>query len=425
MNTIAVPAGLETECFVMERGAIRHTPEVIRQLWSEHPVWPVADENTWGAAGAELTTALKMAGLTMLTPFIFPGKPILHAEIEHSHTLTKAMPENCVPIAVGSGTVNDLVKYAAGLKGVRYAVIPTAPSVDGYTSFGAALAVDGFKKTMPCPAPLAIITDPGILETAPVEMFAAGYADLMAKIPAGADWIVADYLGQAPIRTDVWAMIQEPLRGWLEVPAEIDRVFMGLAATGYAMQMCRDSRPASGAEHLLSHIWEMEGFEASHGFKVAVASVGITALYEKLLAFDADTLCRMASPGTERRVREQEIARLLVRDCYGNSVREVALGKFLEDDALAARRQTIYDSWDSLRRQIAGQLYPLPELKTMLRSVGAPVDPADIGLSQEQFAGAFARAQLIRNRYTVLDLVYELGLPLEKLAAEICQGKIR
>lgn len=416
MNMIAVPAGLETECFVMERGAIRHIPEITRRLWGERPVWPVADENTWKAAGAELNSALKLAGLTMSPPFIFPGEPILHAEIRHSHALADAMPENCVPVAVGSGTVNDLVKYAAGLKGVRYAVIPTAPSVDGYTSFGAALTVDGFKKTMPCPAPLAIITDPGVLETAPPEMFAAGYADLMAKIPAGADWIVADYLGQAPIRPDVWAMIQEPLRGWLEAPAEIDRVFMGLAATGYAMQMCRDSRPASGAEHLLSHIWEMEGFEASHGFKVAVASVGITALYEKLLAFDADALRRMASPGPGRRFRDQEIDRLLIGNCYGNSVREVALDKFLEGEVLAARRQVIYDGWDSLRKQIAGQLYPLPELKTMLRSVGAPVDPADIGLSPEQFAGAFARAQLIRNRYTVLDLVYELGLPLEKLA---------
>lgn len=416
MNMIPVPAGLETECFVMERGGIRHAPEIIRKLRGELPVWPVADENTWRAAGGELAGALKNAGMEMLPPFIFPGRPVLHADIEHAYALAAAMPENGFPAAVGSGTVNDLVKYAAGLKNVRYAVIPTAPSVDGYTSFGAALTVEGFKKTMPCPAPLAVIADPGILETAPPEMFAAGYADLMAKIPAGADWIVADCLGLAPVRADVWEMIQEPLRGWLEVPADIDRVFMGLAATGYAMQMCRDSRPASGAEHLLSHVWEMEGSDASHGFKVAVAGVAVTALYEKLLGLDAAALRRMARPGLTREAREKEIDRLLARDCYGNSVRRVALDKFLEGNALSARRVAVYANWDSLRKRIGKQLYSTAELKAMLRSVNAPAEPADIGLSHEQFTGAFARAQLIRNRYTVLDLVYELGLPFDIFA---------
>lgn len=412
MNTIPLPAGLETECFVMEQRAVRHTPEVLRKLWGELQVWPVADENTWRVAGAELTAALQSANMKMLEPFVFPGKPVMHADIRHCHELIDIFPENCVPVAVGSGTVNDLVKYAAGVKNIRYAVIPTAPSVDGYTSYGAALVVDGFKRTMPCPAPLAVITDPLILETAPPEMFAAGYADLMAKIPAGADWIVADFLGLDPLRPNVWELIQSPLRSWLEIPADVLKVFMGLAATGYAMQMMLDSRPASGAEHLLSHIWEMEGSEASHGFKVAVATVGITALYEKLLIMDADTLRRLARPGTSRSEREKEIDVLLERGCYGNSVKQVALDKFLEGDALSARRELIYDNWDMLRTKIAAQLYPLEQLKSMLKSVNAPVTPEEIGLSREQYQSTFRRAQLIRNRYTVLDLAYELGLPL-------------
>ena len=47
------------------------------------------------------------------------------------------------------------------------------------------------------------------------------------------------------------------------------RIFAGLAATGYGMQLYRESRPASGAEHFFSHIREMErltyqGEEVSH-----------------------------------------------------------------------------------------------------------------------------------------------------------------
>lgn len=415
MNRIPLPAGLETECFVMEQGAIRHLPQLIREFWGELPVWPVADENTWRVAGAALTAALQSGGIEMLKPFIFSAQPMLHADIKYSQELVAAMPAGCVPVAVGSGTVNDLVKHASGLKNVRYAVIPTASSVDGYTSYGAALTVDGFKKTMPCPAPLAIVTDPVILETAPPEMFAAGYADLMAKIPAGADWLLADCLGESTIRPDVWALIQTPLRGWLKTPAQIMDVFMGLAATGYSMQVMRDSRPASGAEHLLSHIWEMEGFEASHGFKVAVATAGITELYEKLLKLDVDTLRRMARPGLTRGEREKEIDALLVRGCYGSTPKQVALDKFLEDEELAARRELVYGNWNLLQKQITAQLYPLATLKSMLQSVGAPSEPAGIGLPYEQYIGAFGRAQLIRNRYTVLDLVYELGLSFEEL----------
>ncbi|WP_284967203.1 iron-containing alcohol dehydrogenase, partial [Cutibacterium acnes] len=42
-----------------------------------------------------------------------------------------------VPIAVGSGTINDLTKLAAKDVGRRYAVVGTAASMDGYTGAGA------------------------------------------------------------------------------------------------------------------------------------------------------------------------------------------------------------------------------------------------------------------------------------------------
>ena len=43
-------------------------------------------------------------------------------------------------------------------------------------------------------------------------MTAAGYADLLAKVTAGADWIVADALEVEPIDRDVWKLVQGPLR---------------------------------------------------------------------------------------------------------------------------------------------------------------------------------------------------------------------
>ena len=62
--------------------------------------------------------------------------------------------------------------------------------------------------------------------------------------------------------------------------------------SGLAMQAHASSRPASGAEHQFSHLWEMEGLGAdqrpplSHGFKVGIGSIAVAALYERLLDRD-------------------------------------------------------------------------------------------------------------------------------------------
>lgn len=424
MNPVPIPPGMETRLFLLENDALNQLPEAIRSLWgNDARPWLVADGNTWRAAGAEVAKILKAAGMEGPDPFLFPGTPMLHADESNVNLLLEQFPENVVPVAIGGGTVNDLVKRASGLRHVSYCCVPTAPSVDGYTSSGAALTASGLKQTLPCPAPLAVVADSGILRNAPPEMFAAGYADLMAKIPAGADWLAADTLGIEAVDPAVWELVQTPLRDNLSDPSDVRRVFTGLAATGYAMQLYRDSRPASGADHLVSHIWEMEnlccnGKPVSHGFKVAIGTVTSTALYEALFSLSEQEARRLARPGLDRAGREAEIDALLSVGTYGAATRTIALAKFREGRALAERRELIYRNWETLRKRILHQLYPLEELTRRLTTAGCPVKPADIQLGREQFLHGIRTAQLIRKRYTVLDLVYELGL-LEELLRRI------
>lgn len=421
MNPVPIPPGMETRLFLLENDALNQLPEAIRSLWgNDARPWLVADGNTWRAAGAEVAKILKAAGMEGPDPFLFPGTPMLHADESNVNLLLEQFPENVVPVAIGGGTVNDLVKRASGLRHVSYCCVPTAPSVDGYTSSGAALTASGLKQTLPCPAPLAVVADSGILRNAPPEMFAAGYADLMAKIPAGADWLAADTLGIEAIDPAVWELVQTPLRDNLSDPSDVRRVFTGLAATGYAMQLYHDSRPASGADHLVSHIWEMEnlccdGKPVSHGFKVAIGTVTSTALYEALFSLSEQEARRLARPGLDRAGREAEIDALLSVGTYGAATRTIALDKFREGEALAERRELIYRNWETLRERILHQLYPLEELTRRLTAAGCPVKPADIQLGREQFLHGIRTAQLIRKRYTVLDLVYELGLLKELL----------
>src|SRR3712207_784425 len=99
-------------------------------------------------------------------------------------------------------------------------------------------------------------------------------------------------------------MVQGPLREWTAKPSELasgderamDGLTEGLIMSGLAMQAHQSSRPASGAEHQFSHMWEGEGLgreldpPLSHGFKVGVGSVAVAALFERLLERDLSTL---------------------------------------------------------------------------------------------------------------------------------------
>src|ERR687890_1620833 len=155
-------------------------------------------------------------------------------------------------------------------------------------------------QTMPCPPPGGGVAARGVRAGPPPAMTASGYGDLLGKVTAGADWLVADALGVEPIDATVWSLVQGPLRAAVGRPAELAAgdptalggLVEGLVMSGLAMQAHASSRPASGAEHQFSHLWEMEGLGAdqrsplSHGFKVGIGSIAVAALYERLLQRD-------------------------------------------------------------------------------------------------------------------------------------------
>ena len=410
MNLVRLPDGIETKVFVIDENALSCVPAVLTEYFPGHRPLIVADENTWRAAGEAVAENLP----DRFPDRIFPGTPRLHPDSRYADELAASFPENAVPVAVGSGVINDIVKRASGIRSLPYCCVPTACSVDGYTSYGAAMTVNGFKKTLPCPAPLAIVADTGVLAAAPPEMLASGYADLLTKVPAGADWLIAEAIGIEPRRADVWDLVQKPLRGWIADPDDRNAVFQGLAATGYAMQLYRESRPASGAEHLMSHVWEMEGLsrngeEVSHGFKVAVGTLAVLRLMAFVMDRDAEEAESLAAPPPDRAEQEKRIDSLLIRGCYGPAA-SVAREKILEGNALAERRKRIFSVWNDLRVSLREQLLPESEFLRLLRKAGAPVSPAGIGLSREQYLHGVETAQLIRKRYTVLDFLFEAGL---------------
>src|SRR5204862_6337335 len=130
--------------------------------------------------------------------------------------------------------------------------VATAAWMDGYTAYGASITAKGSKQTFDRPAPQAVLADLEVIAAAPAGMNAAGYADLVVKVPAGADWIVADALGVEAIQPAVWDTVQKRLHAWVESPERIAgnepgvvrQLVDGLMMTGFAMLAARSSRPA-------------------------------------------------------------------------------------------------------------------------------------------------------------------------------------
>jgi|LSQX01.2.fsa_nt_gb glycerol-1-phosphate dehydrogenase [NAD(P)+] len=408
----ALTKATTTKVFLNEEGALTKLPALVKEHFGGAAAIIIADENTWQAAGKESYRILKEGGVKLLSPYIFPGKPTLETDYKWVEELVSHLKgSQALPIAVGSGTINDLVKLTAHLIRTPYIVVATAPSVDGYAAAGAALLTNGVKMTHQCDAPLAIVGESSILADAPSELKSAGYSDLLAKIPAGADWIVADFLGEDPINRVGWNLVQSRLREFLALPVDYDNIFIGLTLSGLAMQYQRDSRPVSGGEHLLSHIWEMEGGSPYlHGHKVGIGSLITTALYTFLLEEGVDG--GIPLKGREELLNEK-LALLEANFGYLGDLSQMVKileTKYHPSKIQAIRRERLIEGWPLLKGRLEGQLFSYEEIKERLEAVGAPTRAEEIGLTRQAAIETIVKSQLLRNRYTILDVVDDLGL---------------
>lgn len=429
----ALTAATDTRLLVLEAGALASVADAFRRLFDGRAAVVVADPTTWTVAAERVDAALRHADLTVRPPVVLAGP--LHADFERVLELQAALGnhEDAVPIAVGSGTINDLTKLAAHRLGRPYMVVATAASMDGYAAFGASITRDGFKQTMACPAPAGIVADLDLLARAPIPLAAAGYGDLLGKVTAGADWIVADAVGVEPIDPTAWALVQEPLAAALGAPehlaahdvAATEQFFLGLVVSGLAMQATQSSRPASGAEHLISHLWEMTGLAEgpnppSHGTKVGIGTVLVTMLYERLLAHDLAAIdaeaCLSALPTAED-VERQVRSTLPAGEVADRAVVE-SLAKHPTPNELRARLAVTRERWPDLRRRLRAQLLPPAELRRRLHALGATSLPHEIGVTPARLRSDLLAARRIRRRYTMLDLAAEIGL-LERCVDEV------
>ena len=433
MNKVenALKRTTDTKDLFIGRGVVTRTAEMFMKLFPQKTAVIVADVNTWEVAGKDVHASLNEAGVPQARPYVFEDEE-LYAEWKYVEKLQEYLASvDAVAIAVGSGVINDLTKYVSHVLGRRYMCVGTAASMDGYTAFGASITKDGNKQTFQCPAPYGFVMDSIIAAAAPKELAASGYADLIAKIPAGADWMLADLVGNDSIDEFSWELVQGGLRESLADPAAVhagdiektEALSEGLLMSGFAMQAIQSSRPASGTEHQFSHCWDMEnlcheGKHVSHGFKVGIGTLASTAVVEFLLTKDLEALDveKCVSEWKSWSEMEEEMNNVFSGKpvLLSRGLNE-ARAKYVDKEGLRDQLGLIRDSWAEMKVKIKNQIIPFEEVRENLRLIGAPYEPEHIGVSRERMRTTFSYIPYMRSRFTALDVVYRCGMMDELL----------
>jgi len=374
----------------------------------------VADRRTYEAAGRTVAHAMQEAAFAVDEIILSDGghaRPPVCDEATHAVVLDRLGEGANVVLAVGSGVISDVGKWAAFERGLPLITVATAASMNGYTLANVAPTIGGLKSLVRARPPRAVLADPRVIRDAPYELTTAGLGDALAKTTSATDWrlnhlLFGDYYCPASVAlTDriepLFADRPETLAD--REPVAIAALLEALMLTGVAMTMAESSAPASGGEHMVSHTLDMlsslDGHPHDlHGRQVGVGTILACELYRRVLAVESPELCAPAGGvdesywGPLAPACRKEYSRKLPR--YEQAARRIRTGS----------------TWDDLRAELAAMVRPPERIRSCLERARGAVTAADVGCDRDRLLAALLHGHEARSRFTVLDLARMLGV---------------
>lgn len=370
----------------------------------------VADAATFAAQGRRIAQALDLSE----TDIVILDEP--HADMKGVASVTERLNGFDGAVAVGSGTVNDLVKYALAADKRPYCVFGTAASMNGYTSSTASITLDsGLKVSLPSVPPRGFFVDLSVSSQAPRRLAAAGFGDCLARSVAQIDWWVSHRL-LATTYEQVPYTIQEADERELNARAAgiasgdveaIGYLYRVLTLCGLGIAFTGVSNHGSMGEHQISHYIDCFAGDRHpgtlHGQQVGVASLTMARLQQMMLANDNPPIVRptrIDPAGMERRMGPAIAAQCL------KEYRAKAL-----DDAGADRLNIkMAELWPQLRRECAVFAIPAADMENLLRQAGGATTATELGVPVDFYREAIVHCREMRNRFSFLDIADDAGL---------------
>lgn len=361
----------------------------------------ICDENTYAAAGEEIKEIIPKG------KFINLKSENLHAnEIAVQKVYECLAVENDVLIALGSGTIHDITRYVAYNKDIPFISVPTAASVDGFVSTVAAMTWRGYKKTFTAVSPIYVVADTDIFKEAPYRLTASGVSDLIGKYTALVDWkissiVIGEYICNKVCNMEIDAVnklcecVDDLVLGKSEA---YEQLMYALILSGLAMQIIGNSRPASGAEHHMSHLWEMEvinkHLDAYHGEKVSVGLILVMEEYKKIKKSIENGRCRVKKYyGLEEDMLKEVFKS---REMYDSIMKENT-----PDPLLNVNKVILQNRLESIA-EILEKLPTLDFVKNTLKRAKAVTTLEEIGLSNDIKQNSIRVSPYVRSRLTLM-----------------------
>ncbi len=388
-------------------GVLERIPEIVGDF---RRIVLVADENTYPLCGDKVSALLEDK---LAAKMIF-GKEIVVPNEKSIAAIEEKMPTDTdLLLGIGSGVINDLCKHVSFIHGIRYVIVATAPSMDGYASVGAALTLNDMKVTLNARVPYAIVAESKIVGTAPVDMIRSGYGDIVGKYSCLNDWklahlLIDEYFCDAVYNTvmDVVKQTEYTAEALLaRDPDAIGKLMEGLVVVGVMMSYVGNSRPASGSEHHLSHFFEITGLLDNrpyylHGIDVLYSAAVTAALREKLLAiappFDAFRLDRTAW--------ENDIRKIYTAAADG--VIELQDKIKLYDKLDNAQFAEKWDDICAILREAPSK----EKMESYVSSIGLDMNEFYKFYGDETVHNSIRYAKDLKDRYSVLWICFALGV---------------
>lgn len=406
---------------IIGKGVIEKLPEVIAR-YNAKKVFVFADPNTDAVAGVRVSQILEQNNISY-TKYVF-ATASLEPNEEAVGSLMMHYDSTCdLIVGVGSGVLNDIGKILCKISNHPYIIVGTAPSMDGYASASSSMARDGLKISLSTKCPNVIIGDIDIVKTAPVKMMVSGLGDMLAKYVSICEWRISNLINGEYFCPTIASTVKAALKKCVDHAAglldreesAVEAVFEGLVLSGIAMNYAEISRPASGAEHYISHVWDMRGLEFGtpvdfHGIQCAIGTLYAAKIYDQIKAIKPD--------------REKALAyvKQFDLDAYNAELKEflgtaadsmIALEKKekkYDPAAHAKRLEIILSNWENILKIIEEELPSYETLNALMDSIQAPKTASDIGIDEALVPMTFKTSKDIRDKYVLPRLAWDLGV---------------
>lgn len=409
-------------------GALGSLPKHVREQGYRKP-YILCDEITYKIAGAGAEKLLIDAGII---PTVHVLTHLGFDEATLGEIVVSIPKDTDLMIGVGTGSITDMTRFSSFKLGLPCFTVATGAPMDGFAASIGILNVNNMKCTMPAHCTEVIIGDTDILRTAPYRMTVAGFADLIGKLTCLNDWELSRIVNHEHYCQNIAALVRKTVTDVLQKaedvkekkPEALGAVMTGLILSGAAISLYGDSRPCSGAEHHMSHYWELikdqrKERAAMHGEQVAAGTVLVLMLAEELKNLTPDfEKARSAAKAYDKAAWENEIRR-----AFGLAAQEaIALEAKSDKNGTEGRLKRI-DSMEKHWKEIVAQLETLPSaesLRTLLSGIGCPCTPAEIGVDRALLKDTFLYCKETRPRYTIFQVCYDLDV-LDELSDRILE----